>query len=147
MSTIAPHTFSWVDLVTTDTAAAKSFYSSLFGWTFADQEHDGQVVYSMISVDGKDVAGINTMQPAQSQAGVPSHWQSYVAVEDSDATVGSVEAGGGSVLMPVMDVFDAGRMATLRDPQGAPFCIWQGGTHAGAALFNAPGSLTWSPIV
>jgi len=29
--------FSWVDLATTDPAAAKEFCSGLFGWTFSDR--------------------------------------------------------------------------------------------------------------
>mgnify|MGYP006171522703 CR=1 FL=1 len=32
----APGTFSWVDLGTTDAAAAKAFYSGMFGWEMED---------------------------------------------------------------------------------------------------------------
>ena len=32
----APGTFCWIELGTTDSEAAKKFYTELFGWTFAD---------------------------------------------------------------------------------------------------------------
>jgi len=56
----APGTPSWVDLQTTDQAAAKSFYGALFGWNFDDLPIDesGDVVYSMARLQGLDVAAI-----------------------------------------------------------------------------------------
>ena len=35
-SEYAPGTPSWADLQTSDQAAAKTFYGSLFGWSFND---------------------------------------------------------------------------------------------------------------
>ena len=32
----APGTFSWVDLTTSDSTAAKDFYGGLLGWEFED---------------------------------------------------------------------------------------------------------------
>lgn len=44
-----PGTFSWAELATSDAGAAKSFYSTLFGWDYEDNPiGDGQV-YSMAS--------------------------------------------------------------------------------------------------
>ena len=39
--------FSWIDLGTTDTEAAKAFYGDLFGWTFLDIPTDSGTIYSM----------------------------------------------------------------------------------------------------
>ena len=36
----APGTPSWIDLQTTDPAAAKQFYGALFGWEYDDQPID-----------------------------------------------------------------------------------------------------------
>lgn len=41
-----PGTFSWVDLATTDAAAAKTFYVGLFGWELEDTEADGGALYT-----------------------------------------------------------------------------------------------------
>ncbi len=40
MTKYEPGQFSWVDLMTRDTAAAKSFYGELFGWTSEDTPVD-----------------------------------------------------------------------------------------------------------
>ncbi len=41
----APGTFSWVDLATTDAAAAKAFYSGLFGWEMEETDGRGRAAY------------------------------------------------------------------------------------------------------
>ena len=56
-------------------------------------------------------------------AAIPPHWQPYVAVEDVDATTAKAKELGGSVLAEPMDVPTVGRIAVLRDPQGATFGI------------------------
>jgi predicted enzyme related to lactoylglutathione lyase len=37
-------------------------------------------------------------------------------------------------------------MATVTDPSGAAFCLWQAGIHAGAEVVNAPGTWNWSNL-
>ena len=54
---------------------------------------------------------------------VPPHWQPYVAVDDPDATSAKAVELGGAVLAEAMDVAKVGRIAVLRDPQGATFGI------------------------
>ncbi len=44
------------------------------------------------------------------------------------------------------DVFDAGRMAVLTDPEGAAFCVWQAMRHKGAQIVNEPGSLNFNGL-
>jgi predicted enzyme related to lactoylglutathione lyase len=56
-------------------------------------------------------------------ATVPPHWQPYVAVGDPDATTAKAKDLGGAVLAEPMDVPKVGRIAVLRDPQGATFGI------------------------
>jgi hypothetical protein len=53
----------------------------------------------------------------------PPFWQPYVAVEDPDATTAKAKELGGAALMEPMDVPKVGRLAVLRDPQGATFGI------------------------
>ena len=49
--------FNWVDLMTTDHAGAKAFYTGLFDWTAQDQPAGGVGVYTMFSSGGVPVAG------------------------------------------------------------------------------------------
>jgi uncharacterized protein len=139
-------TFCWSDLTTTDQAAAKAFYTGLFGWEVEDMPVGEGVFYSMMRVDGKDVAAISPQPEQQLDAGAPPTWNSYVSVEDADATVERAKELGGSVHAPAFDVMEAGRMAVIQDPQGAYFLVWQPRGHAGAGLVNAPGALVWNEL-
>jgi uncharacterized protein len=137
-----PGTFSWVELATTDQPAAKSFYMELFGWDANDVPMDDGSAYSMMSIDGKDVAAISP----QREAGVPPTWNSYVTVDNADDTVEQAKSLGGTVHVPAFDVFDVGRMAVIQDPQGAYFMTWQPKQHIGASLVNAHGALSWNEL-
>ncbi len=50
---------------------------------------------------------------------VPSHWCSYVTVDDVDAVMKQIEALGGKICHPPIDIPDVGRFIHFIDPQGA----------------------------
>lgn len=76
------------------------------------------------------------MQP---EAGAPPTWNSYV-------TVASAGELGASVHAQPFDVFDAGRMAVIQDPQGAFFMVWEPKERIGAGRVNEPGALVWNEL-
>jgi predicted enzyme related to lactoylglutathione lyase len=132
---------SWVDLGTADAAKTAEFYSSLFGWN-VQQGPPEAGGYSIAELRGRPVAGLG---PQQSPG--PPYWSTYVNVDDADkAAAGATEAGG-TVIVPPMDVMDAGRMAIFSDPAGAVIGVWQPNTHKGAGIINEPGTLTWNELV
>jgi predicted enzyme related to lactoylglutathione lyase len=142
----APGTFCWADLTTTDQPAAKAFYGALLGWEAEDRPIGDDMVYSLMQVDGKDVAAISPQPQQQRDAGVPPVWNSYVSVESADDTAARAQELGATVHAPPFDVFDVGRMAAIQDPQGAYVLAWQPKNHFGAALVNAPGALVWNEL-
>lgn len=141
-----PGTFAWTDLATTDQDAAKRFYGQLFGWAANDQPAGEGIVYSMMQIDGKDVAAIAPQPPQQSEAGVPPAWQSYISVASADEAADRAQKLGATVHAPPFDVMEAGRMAVIQDPQGAFFMVWEPKRHIGASLVNGPGLLTWNEL-
>jgi hypothetical protein len=134
---------SWVDTLQPDPEAAQRFYAGLFGWEFAGP---GQMPspgggYFVARLRGRDVAGVGS-QPAPNTS--PA-WNTYVEVASADeAAQRASDAGGGVVVGPV-DVLPAGRMAVLRDPEGAPFGVWEPKDRKGAQLVNEPSA--WSMSV
>ncbi|HMD52436.1 MAG TPA: VOC family protein, partial [Solirubrobacteraceae bacterium] len=85
--------------------------------------------------------------PAQQRdAGVPPMWNSYVSVASADESAERARELGADVHVPPFDVSEAGRMAIVRDPQGAFFELWQPNEHVGAGLVNAPGALVWNEL-
>jgi predicted enzyme related to lactoylglutathione lyase len=110
--------FVWDELGTTDADGAQRFYEEVFGWTTNDMGPD-YGGYRVFNVGETGIAGLMTLPDAS----IPPHWQPYVAVEDPDATVAKAAELGGSALAEPMDVPNVGRIAVLRDPQGAVFGI------------------------
>lgn len=142
----APGTFSWVDLSTTDPEGAKAFYAALFGWSYDDRPAGEGVVYSMALLDGAAVAAISPLPAPMRAAGAPPAWMSYVTVADADAAAARAKELGGQVYNGPFDVFTAGRMAVLADPEGAVLSVWQPRGEIGAQRVNEPGTLTWNEL-
>lgn len=92
-----PGQFSWVDPLTPDPKAAAAFYGALFGWTHEAAPEDQGDNYTMFQKNGIDVAGMGGMGAEMIAAGVPPSWNSYVSVEDVDATVARAESLGAGV--------------------------------------------------
>ena len=110
--------FVWDELGTTDAEDAQRFYGEVFGWTTSDMgpEYGG---YRIFNRGETGIAGLMTLPDDSMQP----HWQPYVAVDDPDATTAKAKELGGSTLAQPMDVPEVGRIAVLRDPQGATFGI------------------------
>lgn len=138
--------FCWVELATSDQAAAKDFYTRLFGWTVNEIPMGPTDSYTIFELDGLAAAAAYTMQPAQRSGGIPSHWMMYIAVDNVDASAARAAQLGGEVIDQPMDVFDAGRMAVIRDPTGGVFALWQAHKHIGSRIAQVPGALCWADL-
>ena len=143
----AQGTPNWVDLQTTDQAAAKTFYGGVFGWSFDDQPMDAGAVYSVAKIGDGQVAAIAPQSPELKAAGAPPMWNTYLAVDSVDDATAKVAAAGGTVAMEPFDVMDAGRMSFVMDPSGAPVALWQANQHIGATLVNEPGTVVWNELI
>jgi predicted enzyme related to lactoylglutathione lyase len=142
----APGTFSWTDLTTTDQDGAKAFYGALFGWEAIDRPVGDGVVYSLMTLGGKNVAAISPQPQPQRDAGVPPTWNSYVTVQNADDALARARELGATVHADAFDVLDAGRMGVIQDPQGAYFLVWEPRTNIGASLVNVAGALCWNEL-
>lgn len=142
----APGTFCWPELGTTDQQAAKTFYSSLFGWTFRDSPMGPDEVYTIFELGGRDCAALYTLKPEMRKQGIPPHWEAYVSVANADETAARVAKAGGTVMMKPFDIMELGRMAVLQDPVGGVFCVWQAKKHHGVGVLGEPGALAWTQL-
>lgn len=147
-TTHAPGTFCWIDLGAHDAAAARRFYTAMFGWTAVESQYgpaEGDI-YTTYELDGKKVAASYPMDQNQKEMGIPSAWLSYVAVESADASAARAKELGASLPAEPFDVMQFGRMAMVQDPAGALFALWQAGTHPGIDVRSVPGSLAWNEL-
>jgi uncharacterized protein len=138
--------FCWFELATTDQAAAKKFYGSLFGWSANDSPMGPDDFYTMFKLSGRDAGAAYTMRKEQRAQGVPPHWMVYIAVADADQAAGKAAQLGGTVLAPAFDVMDVGRMAVIQDPTGAIFSVWQPKRHQGTAISGVDNTFCWADL-
>jgi predicted enzyme related to lactoylglutathione lyase len=97
-----------------DPEAARSFYGSLFDWTFGELSPAGYR-----TVDG-DKGGLWDTTSLGGNA-----WAIfYVQVDDVKAAIAQAESLGASVAVPFVDNGDI-EFAHLLDPQGNRFGVWR----------------------
>lgn len=147
MSTTDQHpagNFVWLELATTDQAAAKNFYSTLFGWQAQDMPMGPDAVYTMFRLNGRDAAG--GFQVSEQERGIPPHWQLYIAVENVDDSATRAAELGAKLIQPPMDIPNVGRMAVLQDPTGAMISLFQPGNHKGMGIVGEPGAYCWADL-
>lgn len=120
-----PGAYSWTEFMGRDYEGGKSFYGSLFPYTFTEIG-DETFQYSTIDLEGRPVGGIGTLPPEVPEQ-VPPHWRVYFEVGDCDAAVAKISELGGSVLRPPADM-PYGRHADVADPQGAMFSVIKSAT-------------------
>jgi predicted enzyme related to lactoylglutathione lyase len=126
---------------------ALGFYGAVLGWDFISagwMPGDPPAKHYVARLRGKDVAGISSPLPG---GALPRpEWMTYVAVESADLAATRAREVGGVIVVEPFDAAAFGRMAVLRDPQGAVFGIWQAGLRRGAQLVNEPSAWAMSTL-
>jgi uncharacterized protein len=143
---LKPGTFCYVELGTSDSAAAKSFYSQLFGWNYADHPMGPDSVYTMLQLNGQDVGGLYQLMPEMVTQEIPPHWLSYVLVNSADESAEKAKAAGATLMKEPFDVYNIGRMAIITDPTGAVFALWEPKEQKGSGIYNVPNTFCWNEL-
>lgn len=115
-----PFHFSWNELYANDLEGAKTFYTKLTGWQYAEQDMGEAGVYTMPQIGEQSVAG---MMQKPSDMPAPPHWLNYVSVPDTDAITEKAKSLGATLLFGPQDVPEVGRFSVLLDPVGAAFAV------------------------
>jgi predicted enzyme related to lactoylglutathione lyase len=111
-----PGCMVWNELASPDVARAAAFYRDLLGWE-AEPDATG---YATIMVGGVPNGGIRPLQDGEQPA-----WLVYFSTPSADAAVKAVREAGGAIIAGPMDV-TVGRIALVRDPQGAVLALYEG---------------------
>jgi len=121
------HTIIHFEIPADDMEKLRNFYSKLFGWKIV--KTPGPVDFWMIEtvpVDEKGMPirpGVNGgMMKRQHPGHKPIN---YISVESVDKYVKKIEALGGKVLVPKMEVPGVGCWALALDPEGNQFAIME----------------------
>lgn len=138
--------FVWLELATNDQQSAKQFYGELFGWTPQDFPMGPESSYTMFTLGESLTGAAFTLSEPERAAGVPPHWQLYIAVNDADAAAQRAKELGATVVDAPFDVMTFGRMAVFQDPTGAFFSVWQARDHKGVGVYGENGALCWADL-
>lgn len=114
----------WRELRTKDLPAAMEFYSKMFAWELP-QTKVSPIDYKEIVMGGTAYGGMMAIDASWGDNPPPSHWATYIAVDNADETVAKITENGGSIRVPAFDAPGVGRMAMVADPSGADFAIIQ----------------------
>ncbi len=115
--------FCWNELLTSDSVAAFTFYSEIFGWKIVQEMDMGPMgTYRIFGVGETPVGGMMTTPKG---APMPAMWLYYTETSDLDAAIGRATSKGAKVMNGPMDVPGGGRIAQLVDGQGAAFAFHQ----------------------
>ena len=115
--------FYWNEFMAKAAAKAKAFYTSVMGWTADEMPGPGDSIYTVFKKDDQPVGGMMAIKDSAAPPDTPSHWYSYISVDDVDACAAAVTEAGGQVLAGPFDVDGIGRIATILDADGGPVGI------------------------
>jgi predicted enzyme related to lactoylglutathione lyase len=133
-----PGSFCTTVLRTRDPQRAATFYNTLGGWTV--EPVAGTRQHFLMLFEGQAVAGLQDVFEGQDE------WVPHASVTDIERFVAEAVALG-ATLVDTSDATGFARLATLRDPEGALFGLWQPAPHQGAELMEDVGSLWWPEVL
>jgi predicted enzyme related to lactoylglutathione lyase len=137
--------YLWYELHTTDPKAAQDFYTKLLGWGLETSSVAG-IPYTMWTRGGTPIGGVMPLAAEARQAGVPSHWLTYIGTPDVDATVAQAKKKGAQVHVPPQDIPTQGRFAVLADPHGVMFAVYKPLREPAPPRAPELGDCTWHEI-
>lgn len=140
-----PTSFIWYELMTSDTEAAKTFYSEVVGWEA--RPSDGPMDYTIFEMDGRRVGGLLAIPQEAKAAGARPIWLGYIGVGDIDSAIAAITAAGGKLHRDVMHIRGTGRIGMVADPLGAALMLIQPeGEPPPAVDPTTPGTIGWHEL-
>ncbi|TAK08764.1 MAG: VOC family protein, partial [Rhizorhabdus sp.] len=109
--------FFWYELMTSDHAAAETFYANVVGWTLSPFPTNGHP-YTVVEAAGRGIGGLMPIPEEAAVRGLKPCWVGYIHVTDIDAAATSVRTHGGSIHHGPEMIPTVGRFAVCSDPQG-----------------------------
>jgi predicted enzyme related to lactoylglutathione lyase len=114
-----------------DLEKARAFYGSIFGWTLQDWPMPDGSTYIGVHTTPIDEKTRMPLKPGAINGGIMkrnAHATApifAVTVDSIDAYIKKIEAAGGKVVMPKMDMMGMGFYAYVTDPAGNTVGLWE----------------------
>jgi predicted enzyme related to lactoylglutathione lyase len=140
--------FVWYELMTTDLAAARDFYSKVVGWGTKDVSTPGHA-YTLFTVGTASAGGLMDLPEDARKMGAMPRWIGYVGVNDVDAATDRFRRLGGAVHVPPTDIPDLCRFSVVADPQMATLALvkWSHSGQQRPPELDKQGRVGWHELL
>jgi predicted enzyme related to lactoylglutathione lyase len=142
-----PGCFAWYELMTTDMAAAETFYGNVVGWVVQDASTP-DLPYRLFTAGKVRICGLMELPEEGRRMGASPRWMGYICVNDVEVTADRLSRLGGAVYVPPTDT-NIGRISVVADPQTATFALINGlrPGRPQPAESGKPGRVGWHELL
>jgi predicted enzyme related to lactoylglutathione lyase len=142
-----PGRFAWYELMTTNMAAAATFYASVVGWGAQDASTP-DLAYTLFTAGSATVGGLMQLPEDAQKMGATPRWMGYVGVNDVDAAADRIKRLGGAVYVPPTNS-NIGRISVIADPQTATLALVEGlkAAQQQSTELDEPGRVGWHELL
>ncbi|MHC1764527.1 MAG: VOC family protein [Verrucomicrobiia bacterium] len=137
-----PGKFVWVDLVTDDVVAARTFYARLFGWTFQDAGG-----YMLGVNDERPLCGMFQRPRPADKPNAKPRWFGYISVPSVARAERAAIKAGGRLLAAPKKMPKRGEQAVFADPEGALFGVIKSDSGDPEDFLGEPGDWIWIQLI
>lgn len=135
-----PNNIIFADLSTYNPKETIPFYQAVFGWEY----HNSYDYYTAYK-NNKEVVGLYETPEKFKQMRMPHFWMTYIQVNNVESTVAKARELGGIIEME-QSMRGFGKVALIRDPQGAGFTIYEGESLKSTRTENEENTLIWNEL-
>jgi predicted enzyme related to lactoylglutathione lyase len=108
----------WHELNTWNALESRNFYRRTLGWNFEKVSLPDGEPYWIARKDGRTVGGLYSLTAPRFK-GIPSHWMTYMKVDDIEQAEADAREAGGEVTRPITQLPGIGKIALVSDASGA----------------------------
>lgn len=109
---------SWLELNTHNPESCMAFYSETLGWEFETIPLPEGGAYWLAKHNDKPVGGVFELDE-ETHDDIPSHWMTYMHVENIMEAQTTARKSGGEITRPVLCLSGVGKLAVISDSSGA----------------------------
>jgi uncharacterized protein len=114
----APTRHWWHELNTWEPDVALAFYGRTLGWEFEPTSLPDGTGYWIARKGGRPVGGIYELSGPEYD-GIPTHWMTYLSVDDMATAEFMTMSAGGEMMRPPVRIPGVGKLAVVSDASGA----------------------------
>lgn len=105
--------FVWYELMTTDVAGARAFYTEVIGWRAQDAS-TSHLPYTLLTSGDVEIGGLMGLPEEATKKGAMPRWMGYVGVNDVAVVADQIRRLGGRVYVPPTKT-NIGRISVVAD--------------------------------